>query len=588
MRHELQQIEGISPEFSDSECYTGNHLVLDFLRQNGVSFCSGITGGGVVHFLQHLASMDELDIATPRFFPVQEYVAGFVPLGAYLGGNQLGACVATTGAATKLLMCALSDAKLHRIPAIFIVPISPARYHTLAPLQDTTEHGSNIIAQLFAELPDGIFTLDSPNTLVAKLRSAAYRLQQREPIVLVLEPEILRTELGSDARGSLIYNVDEPNKPSDLTDFIHAFRQACVGHRVTLLIGEELCHVQGATAAITAISCLLKAAVLWSINGANSVERSNPQGYGYLGFGGNDFAQAHWASLNANDILLVIGASPDEYTVNLQEFPAGHTFYLTDSTQVYCQHEGGYRHRSRHAYSHCVAPLDHAMFALRDSLEVNPPVTKPVPPAPLSLNDRMLPLPRPGCVDLVQLFTQLDSSWRPGTIGFDDICLAYKDRQYVTQRPNPYARFFSLYRGSAMGGAFGLAIGAKLVNPRSDVVCLSGDGCFRLYGGALPEAANLGLLLLLFDNGNFGIVEQGLPIILPGVPAGRRHSTLAQIDYVSVARASGWAADSLDPDISNLAEILHNHRVNSQRSMLVRIPVDTEQVVGQNPRARNL
>ncbi|MBN3828230.1 thiamine pyrophosphate-binding protein [Burkholderia sp. Ac-20384] len=588
MNYEFRQLEESSSRVSEPEGYTGNHLVLDFLRHHDVKLCSGVTGGGVIHFLQHLAAMDEIDAAPPRFFSVQEYIAGFVPLGAYLGGNQLAACIATTGAATKLLMCGLSDAKLHHIPAIFLVPVSPTRHHTLAPLQDTTEHGSNIAAQLSAEMPDGVFILDDTATLVARLNEAACRLRQREPVVLVLEPDTMRAKIRCVISQNWINGIAECDNPSKLDAFVDGFRQACVGRRVTLLIGEELRHVQGAASAITTISRTLRAAVVWTINGANSIERSNPQGYGYLGFGGNDLAQAHWASISKDDILLVIGASPDEYTLNLKEFPAGHTFYLTDSDRGYSQQDGNYRHRSRYAYTHCISSLDRAMSALHNALVLDPPLTKPVPPAPSSLNNRVLPLPRPGYVDLAKLFTLLDKYWRPGTIGFDDICLAYKDRQYVTQRPNPHANFFSLYRGSAMGGAFGLAIGAKLANPQCDVVCLSGDGCFRLYAGALAEAATLGLLLLLFDNGNLGIVEQGLPFILPNVPVSRRHSALTQIDYVSVARACGWSADSLESDLSNLPQILLDYHQNIKRSKLVRIPVDTEQVIGKNPRASNL
>jgi acetolactate synthase I/II/III large subunit len=43
--------------------------------------------------------------------------------------------------------------------------------------------------------------------------------------------------------------------------------------------------------------------------------------------------------------------------------------------------------------------------------------------------------------------------------------MSYKDRQYITQRPNPDCPSFSLYRGSAMGGAFGLGIGARFGAP---------------------------------------------------------------------------------------------------------------------------
>jgi acetolactate synthase-1/2/3 large subunit len=69
-----------------------------------------------------------------------------------------------------------------------------------------------------------------------------------------------------------------------------------------------------------------------------------------------------------------------------------------------------------------------------------------------------------GCVDLVELYRHLDTLWQPNSIGFDDVCVAYRDRQSIIDRPNPNIRFYNLSQGSAMGGAFGLGLGAKLAD----------------------------------------------------------------------------------------------------------------------------
>ncbi|UFK39063.1 thiamine pyrophosphate-dependent enzyme [Pectobacterium parvum] len=103
------------------------------------------------------------------------------------------------------------------------------------------------------------------------------------------------------------------------------------------------------------------------------------------------------------------------------------------------------------------------------------------PNAPHNLNDQTFSSPRLGYVNMATLYQRLDSWWPADSIGFDDVCLAYKDRQYVTQRPHPHIRFYSLYRGSAMGGAFGAAIGAKLARPEHAVFLFTGDCCFRLF-----------------------------------------------------------------------------------------------------------
>ncbi|KGM30959.1 thiamine pyrophosphate-dependent enzyme, partial [Inquilinus limosus] len=203
------------------------------------------------------------------------------------------------------------------------------------------------------------------------------------------------------------------------------------------------------------------------------------------------------------------------------------------------------------------------------------------------LNTRRPGPPRPGHADMAALFRALDTRWRPGTIGFDDVCLAYKDRQFVLQRPNPRARFFSLYRGSAMGNVLGLAIGARLAAPESDVVGFTGDGCFRLFAGCLAEARDLGILLFLLDNASYGIIEQGVQTIIPDAPAARRHNRLDAIDYAAMAEACGWRSAALRPDLGNLDDILAAHRAG-RLSTLVTVPVDSAHILGINPRASNL
>jgi len=191
-------------------------------------------------------------------------------------------------------------------------------------------------------------------------------------------------------------------------------------------------------------------------------------------------------------------------------------------------------------------------------------------------------------VDIVAFYEKLDRLWQPNSFGFDDVCIAYKDRQYVTQRPHPYAKIYSLYRGSAMGGAYGLGLGAKIASPDKHVFIFSGDGCFRLYGGCLLEARQLGITLFILDNADYGIVGQGLSKILPQTPSPRYHAGLERIDFGGMARACGWQNFRVSSDLSNLSDIMQAAYRQDRPSMLVEVPVDSRQIVGPNPRLKNL
>jgi acetolactate synthase-1/2/3 large subunit len=139
-----------------------------------------------------------------------------------------------------------------------------------------------------------------------------------------------------------------------------------------------------------------------------------------------------------------------------------------------------------------------------------------------------------------------------------------------------------------MGNVLGLACGAKLASPRSHVVAFTGDGCFRLFAGGLGEASGLGILLFVLDNASYGIVEQGVPTIIPGLDRARRHTDLVRLDYAAMARACGWEASELTPGLETLDAVLDAHWRGGGRSHLVRVPIDPTQLLGANPRAHNL
>src|SRR5207302_10727883 len=127
-------------------------------RRWGVTAYAGVNGGGLIHVAKHLEPLSDLSQATdgaPRMLTMGEYVAGFVPLGYYLASGRIGGCITTTGAATKLGGSGLTDAKLHNIPAVYLVALNSTMSIGQAPLQDVAIHGMNIVPQLHAELGGG-------------------------------------------------------------------------------------------------------------------------------------------------------------------------------------------------------------------------------------------------------------------------------------------------------------------------------------------------------------------------------------------------------------------------------------------------
>src|SRR5437588_71878 len=93
-------------------------------------------------------------------------------LAYYLASGRIAGCLTTTGAATKLGSSGITDAKLHNIPAVYVIALNSTLSIGRSPLQDVSEHGMNIVPQLRAELGDGLIVIDDIDSLGDRLALA--------------------------------------------------------------------------------------------------------------------------------------------------------------------------------------------------------------------------------------------------------------------------------------------------------------------------------------------------------------------------------------------------------------------------------
>ncbi len=158
---------------SGADRSSGNYALIESLRRWGITFYSGVNGGGVIHVAKHLEPFTDLSQAAdgvPRFLTMSEYASGFVPVGYYLASGRVAGSITTTGAATKLGSSGITDAKLHNIPAVYLIALNSTLSIGLAPIQDVSEYGMNIVPQLQAELGEGCIVLDNIHELEGQLR----------------------------------------------------------------------------------------------------------------------------------------------------------------------------------------------------------------------------------------------------------------------------------------------------------------------------------------------------------------------------------------------------------------------------------
>src|SRR6266480_5907949 len=173
---------------------SGNFWLIETLRRWGVTAYAGVNGGGLIHVAKHLEPISdptEVRDGVPRMLTMGEYVAGFVPLGYYLASGRVAGCITTTGAATKLGGSGMTDAKLHNIPAVYLIALNSTMSIGQAPLQDVSEYGMNVVPQLEAELGEGCVVIDSVHSLEDGLRQAQRVLKRSKPVAIAFHPDVL-------------------------------------------------------------------------------------------------------------------------------------------------------------------------------------------------------------------------------------------------------------------------------------------------------------------------------------------------------------------------------------------------------------
>ena len=495
---------------------SGNYALIATLRQLGIHCFAGVNGGGVIHILKYLTPFNQENFSNnhiSKMFTLSEYAAGFMPLGYYLASGRIAGCIATTGAAIKLTSSGLTDAKISNIPAVYIFALNPTFSTGKSPLQDVSVFGMNIIPQLQAELGEDCIVIEDMSKLAIQLNHAQKILNANRPVVFTFYPDILSKNVD--------INIQKPDRPKtyeyqDVQDFLAKFPAQALNRRVVIYVCSEAARCSDIKVLTTEFSKMLQAPTVWSVNGANAISADNPYGYGYITFGGNDKAKELWQSLDQQDVVITLGFDPGNMRL-FADKSVGVVWHFTDLPHPYGSIEGSFRHRVAGEYFKVRGNIGDSLETIINSLKTQKTIVQTQPGAQLAdfnFKKNTSRKVRSDCVNIIEFYLALNQLWQPHSIGFDDVCLAYKDRQYVTQRPNPNINFYSLQDGSAMGATLGLGIGAKLADPTLHTFIFTGDGCWRLFAGNLADARNLDLRLFVFNNQNYALVSQALKRIM--------------------------------------------------------------------------
>ncbi len=99
----------------------------------------------------------------------------------------------------------------------------------------------------------------------------------------------------------------------------------------------------------------------------------------------------------------------------------------------------------------------------------------------------------------------------------------------------------------SMGYGLPAAIAAKIARPKSDVICLAGDGCLQMTVNEFSTAAQYGaaVVVIVANNGRYGTIRMHQERHYPGRVSG---TDLANPDFAALARAYGGFGESVASD----------------------------------------
>jgi acetolactate synthase-1/2/3 large subunit len=331
------------------------------------------------------------------------------------------------------------------------------------------------------------------------------------------------------------WNYDQPPPPPYPVPFDEQAYRRIVCHlqdrsrRVGIYAGLG-CAEAGPS--LTAVAELLQAPVATSVSGKGVIPDAHPLavGWGY----GKQGTRAAEAVFKDVDLVLAIGVRYSEVSTANYAIPHHDIIIHIDANS---------QNLGKNVPAHVCLCTDARVFLDR-LLTEGQTVRRPPSPALWEKIHRLRQADRciartvqaPKCVDPMYFLTKLRCLLGLDELIFLDVTASthWAAEAFEVQGSR---RFFSPADNQSMGWAIPASIGAQIVRPDRQVVCVTGDGCFLMSAMELSSAARAGLPVkfFVFDDGAYHYMQ------MLQQPVYRRTTAteIARIDYEAFARSVG-------------------------------------------------
>jgi pyruvate dehydrogenase (quinone) len=501
-------------------------IVVATLQASGVRQVYGVPGDSLNGFTDAIRRNPEVEWAHVR----HEEAAAFAAAGEAAITGELAVCAGSCGPGSLHLINGLFDAQRSRVPVLAVAAQIPPSEIGRGYFQETHPQELFRECSVYCELvsePDQL-----PGLLEIAIRSA---LERGGVAVLVVPGEIFLADAGRSRKPRAIRRSTSVIRPDDAA--LQAAAEILDRAQCPTILAGAGC--QGAHEQLIALAETLKAPIVHSLRGKEFVEYDNPYDVGMTGLLG--FSSGYRA-IEHCDALLMLGT----------DFPYRQFYPDPDVPVIQVDVRG--EHIGRRV------PVEVPLLGtVRDTIDaLLPHLTHKSDAGHLDRMTAHYARTRRR-LDALASEDRNRSPLHPQFVSATIDRLATEDAAFLADvgsltvwaarylRMNGRRRLIGSFTHGSMANALPQAIGVQSVDPRRQVITLSGDGGLTMLLGELLTLRQLRLpvKVVVFNNGSLAFVE----LEMKAVGIVNYGTELETTDFAALARSLGLHANRVErPD----------------------------------------
>ncbi|NQT24647.1 biosynthetic-type acetolactate synthase large subunit [candidate division KSB1 bacterium] len=510
----------------------GSEIIIRLLEKQGIEIVAGIPGGANLP-LYHALSGSKIRHILAR----HEQGAGFIAHGMARSTGKAAVCFGTSGPGATNLLTAIADAKLDSVPIVAITGQVPSSMIGTDAFQEVDTYGMTL------PITKHNFLVRSAEELLCVIPEA-FRIAESGrpgPVVVDVPKDVQKESIHVDT----LSEMDSPVHPKyelDLDDISLFNEMLQKSEKPVLLIGGGVI-MSDAIEQVSAFARKNNIPVATTLMGLGCFP---PDDLLYIGMVGMHGARYANMIMDETDLVIALGMRFDDRATGKVDA------FCPNASIIHVDVDRSEIDKIKTSSLSIIADLSTALDQLLPTVEENMRSDWIEHVKSLKKNNALQPPKISDPYHPIHLLKTINQLADPDAIYTTDVG---QHQMWAAQWiPITYPRQFLTSGGlGTMGFGMPAAIGAALANPEKQVICISGDGSILMNIQELATIRDhdLNVKILIFNNGNLGLVRQQQEYFYEKVYSGTQFESLP--DFAVIASGFGIRSQKLgnEPDPSN-------------------------------------